>query len=672
MKNPSFWEEEKTYLAETLTVLNTKIERMLSEIDSQRQNVLDLKSHYHHNLRDFDMVEYVDNYSKLDDLIDLANAQISHVRRLQQIKDKPYFGRIDFRVKKDSDEMQLYIGLESIDHAGKLYVIDWRAPVSELFYEAGKGEASYQAPDGKIEGEVLLKRQYDIEQGKLLNVYDIDLNIFDEFLQQLLAKTSGEQLHNIASTIQKEQNSIIRNLKDNVIVVQGYAGCGKTTIALHRVAYALYRLKNLTSANILLFSPNEAFLSHIQNVLPELGENNTRNATFPKFVRRFLKTEQLVESSDEFISRFMFLSAEEQEKVLEKLKFSNREKLQNWLRQVQHELAFTEGFEIEEREFNVGYLNELLANFKEAKFRERVRMVTEAVCNQFGVERPHYVEEVMEQIESKLNFPIKLSKLYNRFLTDSGFTSIELDSKINFEDAILMCVLKELSQELMLKMDVKHIVLDEAQDYPLLFIEFLMRVFKHANFSVFGDIFQKTMPGELHSLADICEFKFLRERPTFIELDKTYRSSEEIVEYASALIGSPRHNAFRLKNGHPVLEIPIAKDSKDVAGQVLELIRPQLAEKGSIGVISGDTETASVLFNGLKKELGEQVSFVKNATASATAKVQIIPVALCKGLEFGSVIVVKRGKLFQAQLKTNFEYIACTRAINKLAVLKEQ
>ncbi len=672
MKRANFWKEEENYLAQTLVVLNAKIEKMLSEIESQRQNVLDLKSHYHNNLRDFDVVEYVDNYSKLDELVDLANGQINHVRRLQQIQDKPYFGRIDFRVKKDNEDMQLYIGLESIDQDGKLYVIDWRAPVSELFYEAGKGGASYEAPDGRIEGEVLLKRQYDIEKGKLLSVYDIDLNIFDEFLQQVLAKTSGEHLHNIASTIQKEQNSIIRNLKDDVIVVQGYAGCGKTTIALHRVAYALYRLKNLTSANILLFSPNEAFLSHIQNVLPELGESNTRNATFPKFVRRFLKTEQQVESSDEFMSRFIFLSSKEQEQILEKLKLKNRQKLQDWLQKVQDELAFTEGFEIEDREFNVGYLNNLLQGFKETKFRERIRLVTEAVCNQFGVERPHYVEQVMENVEEKLNFPVRLEKLYNRFLTDSGFSAMNLDSKINFEDAVLMCVLKELSQELVLKMDVKHIVLDEAQDYPLLFIDFLMRVFRHANFSVFGDIFQKTMPGELESLADICKLDSLRERPTFIELDKTYRSSEEIVEYASALIGSPRHNAFRLKNGNPVVELTLAKDNKGIAKKVLSLLESQLAEKGNIGVITGDIESASAMFEELKKALGEQVSFVKNASDSATSKVQIIPVALCKGLEFGSVIVVRKGKLFQTQLKTNFEYIACTRAINKLAVLKER
>jgi len=674
MEKPKCWEEEEKYLQKTESVIDSRVGDLTTDVTKQQAWALELKKRYIHDLQDFDEVEYIDNYAKLDELLSFTDEQIKHINQLSQVKDKPYFGRIDFKINGEQDTMKLYIGIVSIDYDNQLYVIDWRAPVSELFYEAGKGPASYEAPNGAIKGEILLKRQYDIEQGKLLNVYDVDLNIFDEFLQQVLAKTKGEQLQNIASTIQEEQNNIIRNLKDDIIVVQGYAGCGKTTIALHRIAYALYRLPNLSSANVLLFSPNDAFQTYISKVLPELGEENTRNATFPKFIRRFLKTNRAIESSDEFVSRFMFSPKQIQDRILSKIEFSMRDKMSKWLNGLSEELRFNEGFIVEGEKFDADTLNKLLTeDFKNAKYVEKISLVADYLCKKIGAEGIDKKEVILEEIYLKLNKPVKLEELYNQYLKDFKYEQLNIDEKISFEDAVLMCVLKELCQNVVLKMDIKHVVLDEAQDYPLIFIDFLLRVCKHSAFSFFGDIHQKTIPGALNSLEDITKLDMAKGKATFVELDKTYRSSEEIVEYASNVIGNPKHNAFRLKNGHPVEEIQIADNNCQISQQVMSELEKLVGDKVNIGIITGDTETAKSIYDEIAKVMAEhKISFVKNAYSTAGTQIQVLPVSLSKGLEFDSVILVEKGKLFECDCKDKFIFIGATRAINRLIVLKDK
>lgn len=673
MEKPEFWKEEEQYLNKTVSVIDSRLRDLTSNVDKQNEWALELKKQYIHDLPDFDEAEFVDNYEKLDQMLSFIDDQVQHARRLRQVRDKPYFGRIDFKIK-DEDIMKLYVGITSIDYNNELYVIDWRAPVSELFYEAGRGPASYEAPNGIISGDILLKRQYDIENGKLLNVYDINLNIFDEFLQQVLAKSKGEQLQNIASTIQEEQNKIIRNLKDDVIVVQGYAGCGKTTIALHRIAYALYRLPNLSSANVLMFSPNDAFLTYINKVLPELGEDNTRNATFPKFVRRFLKTNSAIESGDEFVSRYVFLSKEEQEKTSSKLEYAMRQKMSDWLNGLNESLRFNEGFLIEGQNYDVTLLNRLLTeDFRHARYGEKVNLLTDYLSEKMGIKELDKRALITEEIYPKLNQPVKLESLYDKFLQDFDYKPIDIDNKINFEDAVLMCVMKELCRNIVLKMDIKHVVVDEAQDYPLIFIDFLIRICKHAIFSFFGDINQKTVPAQLDSLEDITRLDITKDDGVFIELDKTYRSSEEIVEYASGLIGNPRHNAFRLKNGHPVEEIQIAGKVSQISQQVMDILEKIIAEKTTVGIITGDTETAEQIFGELSKVISDhKISFVKNAYSTAGTQVQVAPVMLSKGLEFDAVIIIEKGKLFECEGREKFLFISATRAINRLYVLKDR
>ena len=669
-KQPEYWQEEIDYLNKTNKAIDEKIKKLSSFIETQKSDVLELKKFYRNNQDDFDYFEFLCNYARSDELVEIGNEQIKKLFQLRNVMNKPYFGRIDFLLKNSKTPMKLYVGLSSIEYDNTLYVVDWRAPVSELFYEYGKGEASYNSPNGKVEGNITLKRQYEIEKRQLKEVYEADANIFDNYLQKILANNSGAKLHNIASTIQAEQNQIIRNLKDNIIIVQGFAGCGKTTVALHRVAYALYRLRNLKSANVLLFSPNEAFLSHISGVLPELGEENTRSATFPKFIRRLLKLDIPVESSDEFTIRYLTSNKKQQNAINEKLKFATKQKMQDWINNVNKNLHFDIGFIANDIKFGQHKLNEILKENQSLKISERIENLIDTVCKEFNIKNAEEKDALIYELKSRLNIETELLSLMNKFLTDNGWDKLS-EEKINFEDAILLCVLKSMYQDIIIKLDVKHIVLDEAQDYPLLFIDFLIQLFKHSNFSIFGDIYQKTVPGELNSLEDVCHIIPQHATAKFILMDKTYRSSEEIVEYATNIIGQPRHNIFRLKNNQPVEEIIMADTTQQQSQQIIKILEKLVPMEKNIGIITGDIETANLIFNELEKTIPHRIELVKNANTVVSEQIQIMPVGLSKGLEFDTVIVVEKGMMFENENKNNLLYIACTRAINKLYVIKK-
>ena len=221
-----------------------------------------------------------------------------HLRVLNSVRNKPYFGSIVF------DDEPIYIGITSVKRDMDYLVYDWRSPICSLFYDFGVGYAKYVAPGGIEEGFISQKRQYKIENAKLTNVFDTTVAVDDEMLQDVLAENSSDKMKNIVNTIQAEQNEVIRNVKDKNIIVQGIAGSGKTSVALHRIAFLLYRLEHLTSGNVLIFSPNNVFAEYISEVLPDLGEENTMQTTYHEFASTFISEYYRVEPYSSFVERY--------------------------------------------------------------------------------------------------------------------------------------------------------------------------------------------------------------------------------------------------------------------------------------------------------------------------------------------------------------------------------
>lgn len=284
----------REYLGYVLEKLKERItEISLSLVEGQKE-IEGMHEYYWENYTEMDQYGYenYDNQQALFRQISANEEQLILKQRFRRMADSPFFGRVDFIYEGEDEPEIFYIGIgnfaEKTGHIPLVY--DWRAPVSGLFYDYDKGPASYEAPMGEIHGEVASKWQYKIRNGKMIYEFESDVKIDDEILKAELGSNGEVQLKNIIRTIQKEQNAIIRNTKDRIMVIQGAAGSGKTSVALHRIAYLLYHdRQNLKSSNILILSPNGVFSDYISHILPELGEENIKEMSFDLFAYKQLR-----------------------------------------------------------------------------------------------------------------------------------------------------------------------------------------------------------------------------------------------------------------------------------------------------------------------------------------------------------------------------------------------
>jgi len=233
-----------------------------------------------------------------------------------------------------------------------------------MFYDYGVGDASYLSLEGIIKGTITNKRQFKIEHKKLIHIFDNNLNIDDEVLQEVLSKEANDKMKNIVNTIQQEQNEVIRNIENKTLIVQGIAGSGKTSVALHRIAFLLYKIKNLTSNNILIFSPNKVFSEYISNVLPELGEDNTLQTTFDSFLESNILEFRHVESFSRFIERYY----KETEKNIELVKYKQSDRIINdldqYIKSLEEKAEFISDIKVDKMYCTKDELNILLKRYK--------------------------------------------------------------------------------------------------------------------------------------------------------------------------------------------------------------------------------------------------------------------------------------------------------------------
>lgn len=288
-------EEEEKRLREVLEQVSRRLRKELSLLGERRDDVVGIRQEFWDDVRlNFsDSSEVSETWRSIMQQAELlAERERSHrvaseaVERLTKQFDSPYFARIDFAEKGGENEV-IYIGRASLvgEDGETFYVYDWRAPVSSLFYDHEPGPASYKTPQGEIEGELTLKRQFVIRGGQMKHVFDTSETVGDEILQAVLSEGSDTAMKSIVATIQKEQNQIIRDEKHRLLVVQGAAGSGKTSAALQRIAYLLYRYRQTLSPDqIILFSPNPVFKGYVSRVLPDLGEANMRQMTFREII----------------------------------------------------------------------------------------------------------------------------------------------------------------------------------------------------------------------------------------------------------------------------------------------------------------------------------------------------------------------------------------------------
>lgn len=281
--------EEQEYLVNTIQHISQELDKELVVLEGRKAELIKLRKEMWENTvhftSDFERLTEVNQYlSSLESQTAGYDSTLKQIEKYRRLLSSPYFGRFDFSEGESEECEKIYIGIHNVIDMKEqnILVYDWRAPISSIYYEYELGEAEYSTPQGRATGKVQLKRQYKIREGKLQYFFDSSITIDDEMLQQALCRSSSPKMRNIIETIQKEQNAIIRDTENELLIVQGVAGSGKTSIALHRIVFLLYQGLNtkLNSNNIIIISPNEVFSDYISGVIPELGEANVDRITF--------------------------------------------------------------------------------------------------------------------------------------------------------------------------------------------------------------------------------------------------------------------------------------------------------------------------------------------------------------------------------------------------------
>lgn len=660
-----------------LTIRLREIEKDLSEGQKEIEN---MHEYYWENYTEMDQYGYED-YDNRQALLQQSNAndekrKLKH--RFQRMLDAPFFGRVDFVFEDEEEAQAFYIGIGNFaERAGMTPLIyDWRAPVSGLFYDYDKGPAAYEAPAGVIKGEIRAKWQYKIRGGRMVYAFESDTKIDDEILKQELGSSGDVKLKNIVRTIQKEQNEIIRNTKDKILVIQGAAGSGKTSIALHRIAYLLYHDRDrLKSSNVLILSPNSVFADYISHILPELGEENIREMSFDLFAYRELK-DTAADCEDRYdhlerMMRFPDAKAEKRFRWKQSAEFAG---------EVEGFLALEEDSLMDfcDIDFRGMHLSEqevihlFYDKFYDTPILKRMDAVMEYFIDAYETLRGRDIEEedreLLQKKFDRMYVEKDIYEIYNRLLEYCGqepLSKIPYERrKILYEDVFPMLYLKyRLTGESVHK-NIKHLVIDEMQDYSYLQYVILSRLF-HCRMTILGDRAQ-TLDKEQR---DVLLFlpKILGKDIRMVVMNKSYRNTWEIATFAAGISGISDIELLE-RHGKAVEERRFPTED-----EMLSAIRENL-NVGADGyetaaVITMTEEEASDICR-LLQNRGVEASYMDRNSSAFRKGLTVTTFYLAKGLEFDQVFMIRGTR--ENPLADQAEYICATRALHELYVYGEE
>lgn len=662
-----------------LQMVTEKLEKRILEIQQSisegQKEIEGMHEYYWENYTEMDQYGY-ENFDNQQALLHQVNAnqeQIALKHRLKTMLDAPFFGRVDFCYEGEEEPEPFYIGIGNFaEQAGHVPLIyDWRAPVSGLFYDFDKGEASYEAPGGLMEGEVTSKWQYKIRRGKMVYEFESDVKIDDEILKAELGSNGDVQLKNIVRTIQKEQNAIIRNTSDRIMVIQGAAGSGKTSVALHRIAYLLYHdRKQMKSSNILILSPNSVFSDYISHILPELGEENIREMSFDLFAYKELR-DTVFDCEDRY------------DQIERELQggFGTEESAQYERKQSEEFLSQAEGFlmeledsllEFRDMEFRgmvkteAELLNLFYFKFQDIPLLARMDAVLEYFVDEF--ETLHSCTLSEEDLDSlrekfkKLYRTRDLYVLYNEFLEESGYKTlpqVPYEKRfLAYEDVYPMLYLKYRLLGKAGQKAIKHLVIDEMQDYSYLQYEILKGLFP-CKMTILGDRAQTMEAKE----QDVLTFlpKILGKQMRKIIMDKSYRNTVEIASYANQITGVTDVRLFE-RHGKPVEEKRF-ETLEEALEQMLGSLCLEEDAYETAALITMTEAEASQAFAYLKERIPD-ISYLDKNSSSFKKGLTVTTFYLAKGLEFDQVFALCRKE--KTPLLRQAEYICATRALHEL------
>ena len=697
----------REYLAHVTGTLRHRITQLDDSIEAGQKEIEGMHEYYWENYTEMDQYGYenFDNQQALLHEINASNEKIELRRRFRKMMDSPFFGRVDFCYEGDDEPEIFYIGIANLaeENGGLPLIYDWRAPVSGLFYDFDKGPASYQAPLGEIHGDIAAKWQYKIRGGKMIYEFESDVKIDDEILKAELGSNGDVQLKNIIRTIQKEQNAIIRNTSDRIMVIQGAAGSGKTSIALHRIAYLLYHdRKNLKSSSVLVLSPNGVFSDYISHILPELGEENIREMSFDLFAYKRLKnTVSDCEDRYDLIERQISGLCDE-ELLKEKQSRDFLDRMEGYLAELEDSLMNFRDIEhrgVVKKEQEIIEL--FYFKFMDIPLLSRMDAVAEYFIDEVetlkGFDLPEEERDAVKSRFYRMYETRDLYVLYNRFLRQEGFPALPQvqyeKRKLRYEDVYPVLYLKYRLETQQEDSGVRHLIVDEMQDYSMIQYLIIQRLFK-CKMTILGDR-EQTMDGDQQ---DVLTFlpKIFGKDIRRIVMNKSYRNTIEIASYANKLAGITEVELFE-RHGKPVEEKEFTGLTEALERVVKELRlekqtvaeadedMPVNAASETDGTETGEElsyETAAVItrtadeareaYYILQKKLEaegfdtkERLSLLHRDSTNFKKGLTVTTFYMAKGLEFDQVFSVFPGT-DRSPIVQRARYIAATRALHEL------
>ena len=703
---------EEKRLAQTISLAEEQLKQAKEAADKKKSEIIEAKKDVRENTEHgitslytsdgFEALVELSQYINpvTDKIIDYEEEE-HKILLLEKMIKSPYFARIDFKFDDEDEFEKIYIGRSSLrkNSYQEMYVYDWRSPIASIFYRFMTGEAFYDAPCGRVTGELNLKRQYEIKNGKLEYFFDSDVQIVDEFLRQLLSQNATAKMKAIVETIQHEQDVVIRDMENDLLMVQGVAGSGKTSIALHRAAYLMYQglQTKLSANNIMIISPNSIFEQYISNVLPELGEDNVISSVFEDILSALLIGRK-IQSRNDFLEN-LIVNSKYKEISRNSIEFKTssffREILDQFLidipRQwIEFEDVYYEGKCVVSRQI----LKDKILGRTETPLGIKLEQLEDYILEQIfgtGKGRGHKEEKNLIKQEIQKFIKIDIVELYKiLFSNEAYFYSLLQNSNLSqgiksiweytrenleadrlyYDDAIAIAYLYLKIYGTNKYKNIKQVVIDEAQDYYPLQYEIFNLLFSNAKFTILGDMKQTLAKKEDISFYEQIQKILNKKKSSLIMLDKSFRCTNEILNFSLKFIEqSSQIKSFNRNGDSP--KVYIADNSEIFIDEIVKEIN-LCQEKGfqSICLICKTEKNSIYLFNKIKHKL--DIQLIKNGSVSDLQGVFILPVYMSKGLEFDAVLICDAdSQNYHDEDDKNLLYVACTRALHKLSLFCE-
>lgn len=662
--------EEKIHLDETIDKLNEHLQELDEKVKFYEEEFKESKKYLSSNRSDMDSMEIFSNEKSINQIVNSGDFISERKAKIEKLIDNPYFARIDFMYRGEDDVEKIYIGRNTfMDNLGDMIIYDWRAPISSMYYDFELGNASYDAPMGKIEGDITLKRQFKISKSNIEYVLESNLSIGDEILQRELSKTSDQKMKNIVSTIQKEQNRIIRNEKNNTLIIQGVAGSGKTSIALHRVAYFLYKYReNLSAENIAIISPNKVFADYISNVLPELGEEPIIQLDLED-----IATEELGNKLDfeKFIEQVNELLEIDDKDKIQRINFKSSLEfislLDDYINYIDVDNFNEDNLVLDDICIEKEFIRSRYNAYNKKPIMERFNKIAEDIIEKVKLEKISEKIPSKGEIRKKLlgmckyKNTLDLYRNFFRYINKEELFKFKSKNTLEYNDVFPYIYLKMFIEGINKGNNIKHLVVDEMQDYTPIQYMVLKNMYKCKK-TLLGDFGQCVNPYNSNSIKLLLD---MFEDSEAVVLNKSYRSTYEIIRFAQNILKQNIEPIQRHGEKPNIIKCESLQDElKEIENIIIEFNKSSYS---TLGIMCKTPTHANEIYNKLSQKY--DVNLLCSDSLEFKDGITISTIHMSKGLEFDEVIIpTVDSNLYKTEYDKNLLYIACTRAMHKLTL----